>query len=315
MTNIALHEMFLHKSGSRVSIGHKYDSWHDFWLVFDYYGSNKIYSFFEWRIASNRDKTIDGDSLYRSALLQGEGSDWIGPIIVEALEFPSAPATFTGGNHAFDGGVNGSATSYTMNIDILMDGKHVKDDVSHSCSEVVIRVTNEVQAFNTKKEDGSGDAVLRETVIFIIRCGTVKVQHEMIMLKEAKIYKYYGLQTVNSFWNKKILYGDPHSLGHAFPSFGNNDSGRKSDHPEVDRFLIKSQDGKHEVLAWLDRDIGLGKLEWLSDELPVAFTMNYGKSYFNLINGTQPIVRPGDVLHWSGGYIFRTSDPERTLLV
>jgi len=308
MTTFPPHpKQIVHKASSRVSIGHKYDEAHDFWLVFDHYGSNGLYSFFEWRLAANAGESVDPASLERSALLQGEGSDWIGPYIVEAVNVPDAKPAFTGGNHAFDGGVGGSATARTISVDVVADGKPVADGACVPCSEAVIVAVNEVQGFNTKKENGTGDAVLRETVEFTIACGTVKVRHRMEMLTDVCIHKYYGLQTVNSLWSGEVQYGTDTSCSEPLPSFGANDSGPKSEHPDIDRFLIRSPDGRHEVLAWLDRSVGLGRLDWLADFLPVAFTMNYGKTYFNLINGTRPIFRIGDVLAWCGGYSFRSS--------
>ena len=35
---------------------------------------------------------------------------------------------------------------------------------------------------------------------------------------------------------------------------------------------------------------GLGNFENLSDDLPTIFTQNYGKTYFNLVNGIDKII-------------------------
>jgi hypothetical protein len=58
------------------------------------------------------------------------------------------------------------------------------------------------------------------------------------------------------------------------------------------------------MVVSLDTGFGLGNFENLSDDLPTIFTQNYGKTYFNLVNGIDKIIEKGDSIKWRGSYEF-----------
>ncbi|WP_019419635.1 DUF4855 domain-containing protein [Paenibacillus sp. OSY-SE] len=72
-------KQYVVKDGSNIKVAHKYNERYDMWLVFDHFGANKLHSFYEWRLSPNEGKEVSPDLKRASSVLQGEGSDWIGP--------------------------------------------------------------------------------------------------------------------------------------------------------------------------------------------------------------------------------------------
>ncbi|WP_202916143.1 hypothetical protein [Paenibacillus mesophilus] len=304
--------LLAYKDGSRLIVSRKYDSANDLWIVMDHYGSNRLISFLEWRLAPNTEPAPNPDFGRPTLLMQGEGSDWIGPYIAEAASGPDdCRKTFTGGNHAFDGNTGGTATAKTVHCDVLADGTGIPERTAVLCETVILRTVNEVQGFNTKEEDGSGRAVMRETVTYSFHAGAVRIDNRIEMLEDVIMHRYYGLQTVNRAWNGTVQYGSAERLyGEAYPVNGDSDSGEGLGQRRTDRIRIRSRDRVHTVEAILDRSSGLGRTEWVADSLPIAFSKAYGKSYFNLVHGPSPRFGQGDTLEWTGTYRFYRTDEQ-----
>lgn len=253
-----------------------------------------------------------------SSVLQGEGSDWIGPYIVKANESGNANGQdFTGGNHNYDGGIHSSPTARTVQYKVWADGVEVKDGQVIPNSKVTIQVVNYIQGYNTKQQDGGGREILKETVTYDIAGGQVRVNNEIEALEDVTFYKYYGLQSVNGAWNDEICYYAGDKLAARSSAAGYSGSGTKAEHPEVDKYVLRSskqEAGQHHLLVWLDRDYGLGKLQYLADERPVVFTQDYGKTYFLQIVDTAPELRKGETFSWRGGYhFFSAPSNEKTI--
>ncbi|MDF2714226.1 MAG: hypothetical protein K0R28_1151 [Paenibacillus sp.] len=303
--------LLAYKDGSRLIVSRKYDSANDLWIVMNHYGSNRLISFLEWRLAPNSESEPNPDFGRPTLLMQGEGSDWIGPYIAEAAAGPNdCRKTFTGGNHAFDGNTGGTATAKTVNYDVLADRTGISERTAVRCDTIMLRTVNEVQGFNTKEEDGSGRAIIRETVTYTFHAETVRIHNRIEMLEDVIMHRYYGLQTVNRAWNGTVQYGSAERLfGEAYPVNSDSDSGTGQERRMTDRIRIRSRDKIHTVEAHLDRSSGLGRAEWVADSLPIAFSKAYGKSYFNLVHGPSPRFGQGDTLEWTGTYrLYRTDE-------
>ncbi|MCY9517752.1 hypothetical protein [Paenibacillus apiarius] len=301
-------KQYVVKDGSNIKVAHKYNDQYEMWLVFDHFGANKLHSFYEWRLSPNEGKEVSPDLNRASTVLQGEGSDWIGPYIVKANESGNANGQdFTGGNHNYDGGINSSPTARTVQYKVWADGVEVEDGQVIPNSKVTIQVVNYIQGYNTKQQDGSGREILKETVTYNIAGGQVQVNNDIEALEDVAIYKYYGLQTVNGAWNDEIRYYAGGKLVARSSAAGYSDSGTKAEHPDIDNYLLRSgkqEAGRHHLLAWLDRDYGLGKLQYLADQRPIVFTQDYGKTYFLQIVDTAPELKKGETFAWRGGYHF-----------
>ncbi|WP_152669096.1 DUF4855 domain-containing protein [Paenibacillus sp. DMB20] len=296
------------KCGSEITIAHKYNDFVDLWFVFDRFGANKLVSFKEWRLAENTGTDANPDMERPYTLLQGDVSDWIGPYIVRAnADGNGHPPSFTGGNHAYDGGNTGSATAVTESVQVWADGVELEEGKVVSSDEVKIRVVNLVQGYNTKLQDGTGRAVLKETVTYEISGGRVRVHNDIEALEDIIFETYYGLQTVNGAWNHTVRYYAGDREAASSPANVYSDSGTKTLNPDIDSFLLSSDDQggfRHMLRVQLDRQYGLGTLQHLAEDMPVVFTQNYGKTYFLQIKGTAPELKKGERFSWQGSYDF-----------
>lgn len=301
------------KCGNQITIAHKYNDRYDMWLVFDRYGANKLNGFYEWRLAANSGTDVNPDLERPSELLQGDVSDWIGPYIVKANANGNGNwASFTGGNHAYDGGNTGSPTANTDHFRVWADDVELTDGRVTPSQKVKVEVVNLIQGYNTKEQDGTGRAILQETVTYEISGGQVQVHTEIKALEDVTFETYYGLQTVNGGWNDTVRYyaGD-REVGSG-SAFMYSDSGTKAVNPDVDSFLLRSGDQggyRHAMRVMLDRQYGLGVLQNLADDMPVIFTQDYGKTYFLQIKGTTPTLNNGETFSWQGSYHFY-SEPQ-----
>lgn len=301
-------QQYVVKCGNQITISHKYNDLYDLWFVFDRFGANKLISFYEWRLAENKGAEVSPDLERPSVLLQGDVSDWIGPYIVRAnANSTGYPPSFTGGNHAFDGGNTGSPTAVTDQFQVWADGVELKDGQVTANSKVNIQVVNYIQVYNTKLQDGTGRLVLKETVTYEIVGGQVRVHNEIEALEDVTFETYYGLQTVNGAWNDTVRYYAGEQEVAASSANGYSDSGTKAAHPDVDGFLLSSGELagiQHHLRVWLDRNYGLGSLQYLADDMPVVFTQDYGKTYFLQIKGNLPELKKGETFKWRGNYHF-----------
>jgi hypothetical protein len=297
------------RSGSRVTIGHKYSAQEDMWIVFDHHGANRLYGFSQWRLAANTAEQVDPDLNRASEVLQNAVTDWIGPYIVEANENGTGSGTlhFTGGAHAYNGDDKGSATARTVSCGIWSDGIELEDGQLVRSDKITIRVVNHIQGYNTKLEEGSGREILKETITYEIVGGRVQVHAEIEALEDVTFYRYYGLQTVNTAWSDQVLYAVGNRIAAVSPGKSYSDSGKLSANPDVDRYVLISDGSKrirHHLLVWLDRKYGIGTMEHVAAQRPAAFTYEYGKTYFLQIADTSPVLSKGETYFWRGGYHF-----------
>ncbi|TMV50029.1 hypothetical protein FE783_10710 [Paenibacillus mesophilus] len=296
------------KQGNKLTIAHKYSASDDMWIVFDYHGANRLYGFSQWRLAANTGEQVDPDMGRASSLLQNAVTDWIGPYIVKADKDADVPSQhFTGGAHAFNGADKGSATARTVSYSIRADGVELADGQVTASERITIQVVNHVQGYNTKVEDGSGREILKETVTYEVVGGRVQVHTEIEALEDITIYRYYGLQTVNQAWSDKVAYYAKDKIVSVNPGKLYSDSGKLSANPNVDQYVLTSDDSKpirHHLLVWLDRKYGIGTMEHVAAHRPASFTYEYGKTYFLQIVDTAPVLAKGKTFSWRGGYHF-----------
>ena len=135
-------------------------------------------------------------------VLYTASSDWQGPYNVEAKNNADGDAiaegrTFTGGNHAYSyDGATGTPTARTSSIVVYCDGEAIEDSNIHNWSDnVEVRWTNYVQAWNTKKADGTGREVLTETPSWKFDAyNKIETSNKITALEDIYIYLYYGMQ-------------------------------------------------------------------------------------------------------------------------
>jgi len=256
-------------------------------INFDSCGINNLFSIKEIGLKMNESTT-----LIKSY------TDWIGPYIVrfDGESDSSISEHFTGGWHGFGDGESVDITARTTNYEIYADGKQVIGSTSGKADEIVISVTNEIMGYNT------AEFVLEETVTYKIYDSTISVEVEIKALNDISILRYFGLQTQNSNFEKiTYIYNDGSSISGSCNE--SNSSGPKSDTLRVNQFILSSENHPFTLRAWILNE-SLASFEYVSDDQPYAFTQDYGKSYFHLINGTPVQMKVDEKVFWKGGYSF-----------
>ena len=154
-----------------------------------------------------------------------------------------------------------------------------------------------MQAYNTKDIKLN---VLKENVRYDITPNKVKVEVVSTALEKVLLQKYYGLQAQNSKF-ERIEY----SNGITAYCEDYSDSGPYNKNNIADSFKLISKDDTYKMIVTLDTSFGLGNFENLSPDNPTIFTQNYGKTYFNLVNGIDKFIEKGDSIKWRGSYEFK----------
>ncbi|MCX8130584.1 MAG: hypothetical protein N3I35_10860 [Clostridia bacterium] len=290
-------------TNDKVRIAYKYDYSSDIWIDFKKVGINSIMGIESLHLASNKGHSVNPDLDRPSNLLLKSTTDWVGPYIVKSNSIKNnKKPSFTGGWHGSNGNSTGNSTARTLSLKVFTDKKQTDFNKTISCNKVNIDVVNLIAGYNTLSLKGKNREILKETVHYTITKGRIDVLVETQALDDVTIIKYYGLQTQNSAWKGKIYYiGGNNKEG--FSSTKNSSSGFKRYYPNVSQFQIFSQLGTHKITAWIDRKYGIGNMELVKVDVPCAFTLSYGKSYFNLINGYSKLLKKGEKISWCGGYM------------
>ena len=163
-------------------------------------GNNNLFDFYSIANKSN------------VALLTA-GTDWQGPYIVSAVNNADGDAIsegtdYTGGNHAYaDDGASGTPTARTVGIHVYADGVEVLDGEELEWHDYVDVIwTNYVQAWNTKKADGTGREVIKEMPHWqFLPDGRVETSNFITALEDVTVGMYYGLQ-MQGIWAENGVY-------------------------------------------------------------------------------------------------------------
>ncbi|MEG2597785.1 MAG: hypothetical protein RR977_05080, partial [Oscillospiraceae bacterium] len=191
-------------------------------------------------------------------MLFSSGTDFFGPYILEAKSntVPGSTSTFTGGNHGYENsgdtsqGTKNTRTGRCISMKVFADGAEVSDGFSGYVDEVTFDWINGVQAWNTKKTDGSGREVMNEHYNMRFDGDTFHVSNEITFLEETKADCYYGLQIVSS-WGTDIRYVDAKNSGW-YPTNKSSDSGDKT----CSSYICKLD--KYNLQASIDPTVGIG---------------------------------------------------------
>lgn len=302
------YSQLMRKKGDNIIIASKYNNSNDLWITFDRGGCSNLLQISTMYLAANTGVNVHPD-LDRTATVLGAQAytDWVGPYWVKANQNASNSFTtprFTGGWHGYNGDQTGTRTARTDNYTVWADGVQVDDNDSIiECDQVDIEVVNYIQAWNTIQSDGSGREVLCEVVHYAIRNGVIDVTVETAALESVTIQKYYGMQTINMGYDGPIHFVNGQQQGRVAFNGTELGSGAISSYP-VERMCLRSQDGSNNLIAWLDRSFGIATGANVSPAANSAFVEVHDKSYFNIINGIDKVMEAGDVIDWSGRYIF-----------
>lgn len=276
----------IHKESDNIMIGFKYGEAHKFFICFEPNEVNHIMGISRFymipnEININKLSNMEDYAIYIAA------TDWIGPYTVrKAAINKSSEARFTGGWHGNQADGTGDPTARMIDYHIQQKPSNVK-----------LIVKNNIQGYNTtiNKEE-----ILQEIVTYDIKANKIEISVEIEALEDLIMEKYYGLQTQNTIYNGELIYNgigeklNPYETSQSLPY----SSSMKSS------LSLRSKEDDHMLQVILDNSYGLGKAEYVSKDKPYAFTLEYGKSYFNLVNGIELNMKKGEKVSWKGTYVF-----------
>jgi len=209
---------------------------------------------------------------------------------------------YTGGWHAYDNANTGSPTARTDSIEFYLDDIKVDVDEQRYCKKAKVVVTNYIQGLNTKKSDGSGREILKETVCYEFTHDRISVTVEAEALEDITIEEYYFLQfqRTTTFRESFVVIGDEENskriTDYAIDIYGSN-----TPDSQVIKMIFDGTDDVFEMSY--DPTYGIGRLPYNTDSQSWHYR-TYGKGYFDLIQSkTDPIdFEQGNIIHCRGEY-------------
>ena len=233
-------------------------------------------------------------------------SDYISPYRIKAVNNPIAenPVIVTGGNHGSDGGGGGFRTGRPISIDVYIDNKKITSGTYSTNSPIVVKVVNDVCAYNTvDTATGQRRDVLRETITYTFYPNVQTVAIDMEALEDIEFYGHRGISMQrhnhNQFAYVPTDSNGQVSAGAAFDFYSTSEGS------DGDRIVQYNADN-HLAVMFLDERFGVGDFE-LNTVDPRWF-MSAGKTYSNTIEqGKYHPVATNEILSLSGGYHFGKS--------
>lgn len=292
--------MFVNIEGTNLTTIQKYSSTQDLVLEWDLLYPNYIFNLKQIRIINNTDDEVSTD--YRDGtVIYNFGTDTLGPWRVKALsnidgDDPSS-LHFTGGVHGylndyFTNPLN-TPTATNSSLAFKVDGI-TKTSFTGLATTVGVFFSNDVQATNTKKADGSGRNVLTENYELEMTSNHIGVSCKAEFLEPVNVSRYYGLQTViPAFYKDKIFYESSDNLKYNSAGVLTTSINDTCNH------IVISKNGNF-IDVELDTNTGMGRSGFRATSLHNAFSNTSDKSYFYLIEDTN--FDAGDVVSYKGSY-------------
>lgn len=210
---------FVSFDGTDLYIKTKYDADNDLCIKMCKRGGNSLVDFDAVYLVANTDRVPNAVVAVGTSLLTSS-TDWFAPYKVIAIntvdgDLPDGYAThFTGGNHQYNNTGSGStATARCSSFKVFCDGIEVTNGTVY-CSNVKIVWTNYVQGNNTKKADGTGREILKETICLNFNGVTFDVENFIEALEDVYVHTYYGLCNYFSpaSFSVKFVGGDTRAI-------------------------------------------------------------------------------------------------------
>jgi len=203
---------------------------------------------------------------------------------------------FTGGNHNYNnnGDSNSSATGRNVSLKFYADGKLLSNGDSGWCNNIEIVFTNRIQAYNTRKSDGTGREVLEESRSVSYDGATLHVRGSVLPLEDVKVESYYGCGlTVAQGWPTVQYIGGENRSKFNFSQHLRSENTKPNG--------IRCTGEHDQVELMIDRSIDLGAEPMIDNSTSGAFC-NSSKVYFFLIKDS--LLSAGDEYFFDASYRF-----------
>ena len=275
-------------NGNSISISYPFEK-QNILAVLKPHGGNGLFDFSYFGLI---DENQYPDITKTTAILP-VSTDWHAPYIVSATEGIDGDDVsnhyFTGGNHQYNNRSSGStATARCSDIRFFIDGVQRKAGCSFA-NIIEIRWTNYVQAYNTRKTDGSGREVLKENHRLVFNGSSFSEECIIIPLENIYVEKYYGIQVSgHSTIFPRIIYKNTPNIINTGESFSGDN--------HTSAFVAYGD--KYKILCEIDDAYGIGDFGYYDGNRSAFSTSS--KCYFYLIKNH--LVNYGDTLAFKGSW-------------
>ena len=211
------------------------------------------------------------------------GSDWFAPFKIRAVnnidgdDYSNSvyDEYFTGGAHQYNNLVSGSTpTARGTDTEIRVDGKVVTSG-SGIGNKLSMQWSNYIQAYNTRKADGSGREVLKETIILTFDGFKWDAETILEPLEAIKLDLWYGYQ----------MTGVGESMASHWRYINAvNRTPDQSNSGNYDAIGFEAYGGQCNVRCEINPLIDLGKREQLWDNSTQGAFKSGTKLYFTIAN-------------------------------
>ncbi len=285
-----------------IKIAYNYNSKHDLLVEIKKKGGNMLMDFYRFSLYE-KGKNVWDLKEEELKILQTTVTDWHGPFIVGAVDNIDGDDTesfkFTGGNHEYTNtGIGGEPNARTLYIKFFIDGKEVKQGYGYF-DNIEIYWKNNIQAYNTQKEDGSGREVLCENHTLKFNGYEFISYFELQPLEDVFVKAWYGLQgCMFGDLYKTIQYVDgiddkPHLIDDIIPC-GNNSATKLIASGEEHRFEME-----------IDKNVDLGDRRMYKGEKGIfhaTYKNKLRKAYFFVIENQH--LKANNIYKLKGTYRF-----------
>lgn len=193
--NLLIPSIKVIKSGTSLAVYSRSNTNKYLCTILDNHGTNNLFDFYKLGYCladSLAECTAESTTL--SIIIN---TDIHSPFAIEATtnaDGDNQLSSFTGGNHGYDGNTGGGSTARELSKLIKLDNRTLDNDGEYYGNSLEIAWVNGVQAWNTKKADGSGREVLREHQILRFDGIAWTCNSDLEFLEECKVKTVYGYQ-------------------------------------------------------------------------------------------------------------------------
>lgn len=290
--------VYYHIDGDVLDIIYKYSASKDIRVRLKKKGGNNLFDFYQFAMIDNTTEFVSSDYSGGTILITTP-SDWHSPFVMAAKNNIDGDAVdsghFTGGNHEYTNtGSGGTPTARCTDLKFFADGREVADTEGY-CDKLEMVWINYIQAYNTKKTDGTGREVMKEYHRMLFDGLRFRSHVDLIPLEDITVATWYGFQCATSH----LWRGTGHYVGGTNRSYF--DAATATDCAnKTATALILEHDGNILEMS-VDPAIDMGDRRFYAGTQGI-FTKTYDKAYFYIIQNTE--LSQNCVYTLEGGYRF-----------
>ncbi len=293
--------VYYHFENDVLDIIYHYSDTEDMRVRMQKKGGNSLFDFYQFAKIANTDKSVSSDHNGGTIFITTP-SDWFAPFTMAAKNNIDGDAPdsghFTGGNHEYTNtGAGGTVTARTAELCLFADGRKLTSGEGYA-ENLEIRWVNFVQAYNTKKSDGTGREVLKEIHRMFFDGVRFTCEIELVPFEDVTVLRWYGLQCPTSH----IWRGQAHYVGGTNRAYFDVATATSSGDKTATALILENEGNVLEM--GIDPTVDIGDRRYYSGTEGI-FTRTYNKAYMNIISGAE--LEAGAVYTLKGYYRFHYS--------